>query len=259
MAARDLGHPGVVVLRRRDEAADTHDRLTDEGRGPSRGGRPDDLLDILRARRPAALRLQAERAAVAVGRHRVADRPVVHAAQPPVGMRGQRHGEHRPAVIAVAERHHLRALGVDARGQDGGLDRLGAAVGEEALGRLVPGEDLGQLLGQLHDGDRREQRRDVLERPGLLLEGRHHPRLAVAEGDGDDAAEEVQVTLPVRVLQPFALAANEGQRLLVVGAHAIEVLPILLDDLAGIHGSLSRYFWNSIFTTASGFFRKPIM
>jgi hypothetical protein len=136
----------------------------------------------------------------------------------------------------VAQGHDLGALRVQAGGQDGRLDGLGAAVGEEGLGRPLAREERRQLLGQLDDGDGGEERRHVLQRARLALDGAHHPRVAVAEGDGDDAAEEVEVLLAVGVEEPLALAPHEGQRLLVIGRDAEEELTVLVDDLRAVHG-----------------------
>ena len=104
---------------------------------------------------------------------------------------------------------------------------------KKAFAGFSPGKIDAQLLGQLHDGDGGEERRDVLERADLLLDGRHHAGLAVAEADRHDPAEEVQVLPALGVEEPLPLAAHEGQRLLVVGAEAVKVAPVLLDDLLG--------------------------
>ena len=110
------------------------------------------------------------------------------------------------------------------------------AIREEGLRRLLAGEQLAQRLGQLDQRLCREQRGDVLQRLDLLLDRGDHARLAVAEADGDDAAEEVEVLLAVGIEQPLTLAANERQRLLVVAREPVEILAVLGDDLSLVQG-----------------------
>src|SRR6185503_8074165 len=69
-----------------------------------------------------------------------------------------------------------------------------------------------------------------------LLHRGEHARLAVAEAHGHDAAEEVEVLAAVRAEEPLALALHEGQRLLVVGAEAVEELLVPLVDLRDVPG-----------------------
>ena len=76
--------------------------------------------------------VEAERAAVAVGVVRVHDAGL-RRAEPPGALPGERHRQRRAAVIGVAQRDDFGVAGVAARGQDGGLVGLGAAVGEEAI------------------------------------------------------------------------------------------------------------------------------
>ena len=54
-----------------------------------------------------------------------------HAAQPPIGMGRQRHGQSGAPVIGVAQSHDLARSGIAPRRHDGGLVGLGAAAGEK--------------------------------------------------------------------------------------------------------------------------------
>ena len=90
--------------------------------------------------------------------------------QPPGALAGKRHGHGRAAVIGMAQRHDLGVAGVAARGQDGGLVGLGAAVGEERFGEPAAGRERGDLLRQRRLRLVGEHRGDVLQRVDLRVD-----------------------------------------------------------------------------------------
>ena len=127
----------------------------------------------------------------------------------------------------MAERDDLLPPRVRLREGHGGLVGLGAAGAEEGLLELARRE-LHELLGELHDRQRRVERRHVPEPVHLRADRRVHPLVRVADADGEDAAEEVEVPLAVEVAHARALAALEGQRLVVVGRVAREEVLLVL-------------------------------
>ena len=73
----------------------------------------------------------------------------------------------------------------------------------------------------------------------LLLHGRDHRGVAVAQRRREDAREGIQVLAPVEVPDPAALALGDRQGLLVERNHAVEdVLPLLGKD----SGAAARYY-----------------
>ena len=75
----------------------------------------------------------------------------------------------RPAAVPVAQSHNLEMPGVHAGELDGGLVRLGAAVGEIGFADF-PGRDLRQLLRQRDDGFIGQHGRSVLDFVNLRLD-----------------------------------------------------------------------------------------
>ena len=229
-----------VLLRRHDEAAHALDRLGHERRDFAVGGGLDQRLQVLGAG-DAAIRIrEAHVAAVAVGRVGEADagdlalrlRPVRLVAHDALG-------ERPAAAVIVPEHDQLLPAGGFLGGGDRGLVGLRAGVGEENLGGVLHRPDLDQLLGQLDLRQRRVQRRDVHQLLLLLDHRLGHPRMAVADADCQDAAEEIEVLAALDVLDEHALRRLDDERFLVIGADVgKEQLFLLAADLVGIHGDL---------------------
>src|SRR5262249_33760188 len=99
--------------------------------------------------------------------------------------------------------------------RDRGLVRFGAARGEEGLVELARRE-ADELLGQIDDPEGRVERRDVPEAVDLRVERGVHALVRLAEADGEDATEEIEVAPAVEILEARALAALEDDALLVV-------------------------------------------
>ena len=117
-------------------------------------------------------------------------------------------------MIAVAQRDDFVRAGVAARGQNGGFIGFGAAVGEEALGQLAARSDAGDALGQRGLRLIGEHGRDVLQLVDLLVNLSIHRLVAMADADGDDAAEEIQILIAVGVPDELILGVRDDQRLL---------------------------------------------
>jgi hypothetical protein len=131
----------------------------------------------------------------------------------------------------------LESPGVHAGGVDSGLVRLGAGRGEERFLQAA-GSDLRNLLGERDHGLIRVERGGVAELVDLILLRRSHARITVADSDGYDAAEEIQVPLPLNVPDMLHLTAFERQRIgEVVGDCGIDELLLAGDDFLAVHGA----------------------
>src|ERR1700722_5703438 len=96
-----------------------------------------------------------------------------------------------------------------ARQLDRCLVGLGAGVAEIDLATEAR---LRKTLGQAHRGLRVEQVARVHQAADLLAHGRDNARMTVAEAGHGDAAEEVEVLIPILVPQMRSLAAHELDR-----------------------------------------------
>ena len=121
----------------------------------------DDGFDVLGAGDLAGGIGLAQRAAVAVGVHRVDDADLVRGLAPG-GDAGERAGERRAAAVGVAQGDDLQVARVHAGGVDGGLVGLGAGAGEEGFFQAA-GSDLRDLFGERHHGLVRVERGGVAE------------------------------------------------------------------------------------------------
>ncbi len=119
-------------------------------------------------------------------------------------------------MVGVAQRHDFGTAGVASRRQNRGLVGFRAAIGEERLGELAPGRDLSQLLRERRLRLVGEHRRDVLQAIDLRVQLPVHVLIAVADADGDDAAEEIQILIAVGVPDVLILGPRNNERFLVV-------------------------------------------
>ena len=113
----------------------------------------------------------------------------------------------------MAQRDDLGGSRVELREHDRGLVGLRAGGREEAL-LQPPRRDPRERLGELHGRERRIERRDVREPADLRDDRRVDLLVGVADRDGQDAAEEVEVLVAVGVLDPKALALGQDEGLL---------------------------------------------
>ena len=138
------------------------------------------------------------------------------AAQSPGGIAGEGHGQRGPAVVRVTQRDDFRRPRVTARGQDGRLIRLGAAVCKEGFAQPAAGRDLGDAFGQCGLGLGSEDRGDVLQSVDLLVNPGIHFLVAMSDANGENAAEKVQILVAVSVVNILVFGARNHQRFLVV-------------------------------------------
>ena len=197
----------------------------------------DGLLHILGAGHAAGGIGHFEGAAIAVRGQGVFDAQHLAAADAPIGLAGQVHGQGRASAVAVAQGDDLLVARVGPGQHHRVLVGLRARIGE--IGRAqIPRRDLGDLFGQTHmvfvgiEGGRVDQL------GGLGLGRRGHLGVVVAHAGGQDAAEEVQIFVPLHIPhpQPFAVVQGHGLRVIeqMVGP---QILFLLLQDLLGVHGA----------------------
>ena len=250
-------HLAEEALRRHDHAALALDRLEQHGdrrlvdRGADRG-------DVAVRHHPEARRVR-----------RVAGRRVGVVAE--ADDRGR-------AAVEVALHHDDRGLRLGdaldvvapaAADLDRGLDGLGAGVHRQDQ----------VLAGELGEGLRERAELVVEERPAgqrqlvdLLVHAGQQARVAVAEVQGGVPGQAVEVTLPVDVGDPRALAGREHhrQRMVVVRGVGLGELDVLLGaaaDGATGHGcilaqegpgfqNIVRQFWRVLASLGSRAWRR---
>ncbi len=138
------------------------------------------------------------------------------------GLARGREGRERAAVEASIERDDLERAGLAfprpaARELDRTLDRLGAGVGEEHL--PSPAEKIGHVASELCTVLHVEEVAHMYQLGRLLGYRRRDGRMRVAEVDGADAADEVEVLPAGVVVEAHALPAHEQHRLARVRMH----------------------------------------
>ena len=102
-------------------------------------------------------------------------------------------------------------LGEQAGDLDGVLVRLAAARREDRL-REIAGRYFGEQARERAAAHLPERGRDVARALGLLLDGPHHFRVAVAEVDVDESRGEIEDPALARV-EPGALGAGDDDLL----------------------------------------------
>jgi hypothetical protein len=111
-------------------------------------------------------------------------------------------------VVGAVGRQHLVPSGVQPRHAYGVLDRLGPAGGEEHVAQ-AGGCDVHDQTGRRSPDVGGEGRGERAEPVRLLLDGRHDPRVLVAEVGEDQLRAEVEVGAALVVDQVAADATHE--------------------------------------------------
>ena len=225
-----------VLFGRHDEAADSLDGLGDHAGDGARGGGLDDGFDVLGAGDLAGGIGFAQRTAVAERVHGMDDAHLIGGFAP-CGDASERAGDIGAATVGVAEGDDFEVAGVHAGGVDGGLVGLRAGAGEEGFFQAA-GRDVRDFFRKRHHGLVRVECGGVAELVNLGLLRAGDVRVGVADADGDDAAEEIEIALPFHVPHVLHLAALQGERVLVVvGDGGIDILLLGSDDFLAVHCS----------------------
>ncbi len=210
----DGGEDNLEIFGRRgDESADALDGLGDERGDLAAGAGLDEIFYVVGAGHAAVGIAEAERATVAVGIDGVRYAHADDAGFAPRGLRGHGFGQRRAAGIGVAQPHNVVGAGGHAREQDGGFVGFAAGIGEEALLQSA-GRDLGDFFGQIDDGFVGVERRGVLQAVDLRLDLAGDLGIGVADGDGQDAAEEVEVLAAFEIPDVLHAGAVDDERVL---------------------------------------------
>ena len=211
VASDDLGGALEVARRRHDVATHPLDGLGKKGRRLTARGRLNNLFDVARKRLPE---VALERTAIGVGRQGMPDVRNTARNMTPRRVSRQVGRQHTAAGVAVAEGDDFAAARVLLGQHDRRFHRLGPAVGKETRHKL-PRRDVGQLSGDgnLVLGD--IERRGMPQPPDLLTHALDDGRVAVPDGRRENAGEEVEIFLALRVDDGHAVGLDEGDRLAV--------------------------------------------
>lgn len=236
MLAHGFSDDAEVLGRGRDEAADSLDGFGDHAGDAAGGGGADEVFDVCGAAHFAIRIGESEWTAVAVGVVGEGDAGGRGPGVAPCLIAGERSGELRAAVIGVSECDDVAVASVQAGGVDGGFVGLGAGVGEHGPRKRAAGRDGGKLPGQLHHGCRGVKGGRVAEGVDLAVDTSVDLVVAVADGNGDDAAEEVEVLAAFGVPHVLVLGAGEGEGLAVeVEDGGKQILAAREQDLVLVH------------------------
>ena len=220
-----------IFLWGSDEAADALNGFGDEGGDVAAGGGLDEIFDVVGACDFAVGIFEVKRAAVAVGINSVGDANADDTCFAVRRVGGDSLGERRAAGVGVAECDDVVAAGGHAGEQDGGLVGFAAGVGEETL-LQVTGSDVGDFFGECDDVFVGVEGGGVLESMHLSSDFIGNLWIAVADGDGEDAAEKVEVFVSLDVIDILHFAPVGYERLLkVVGDRGPEIFFVLGDNV----------------------------
>ena len=114
--------------------------------------------------------------------------------------------------------HDFQVAGVHARNLNRRLVRFRAAIREIRFLELAGG-NLRQLFGQRDHGLIGKAGRDVLKPVNLLLRAGDDPRIAMADADGHDPAEEIEILLALYIPDVLHERVVHGNGIGVVGGY----------------------------------------
>ena len=133
-------------------------------------------------------------------------------------MGGEGLGQKGASRITVPQGDQLDGPGVDLRQSHRSFVRLCSAGGEHGF-LQAPGCDPCQAFGEFDDWQGGIEGRYMAKAVKLRLEGTVHPLIALTQGDGQDAAEEIKVGAALPVSDPEAITIGQDQGLGVVVGH----------------------------------------
>ncbi len=172
-----------------------------------------------------------QRAAVTIRVHRVRNADADYAALAIGRVRSHCFGDRGAAGIRMAKCHYVIASRGHPRNQDRRLVGFGPGTGEEAL-LQISWCNLCDFFGQCHDMFVGIQRGSVLQAIDLCVDLAGHLGVAVADRNGQDAAEEIQILAAFEVPQILHFAAIRHQRpLVVIGDRRPQIFFVLGDYL----------------------------
>ncbi len=119
-------------------------------------------------------------------------------------------------MIGVAQRHNFSGPGVASRGEDCGFVGFRPAVGEERFGELAAGRNGRQLFCERSLRLIGKNGAHVLQAIHLGMHLAIYVVIAVADANGDDAPEEIQILIPVRIPHILIFGVRNHQWFLVV-------------------------------------------
>ena len=213
--ADDVGDDFEIFFGWCDEATDTLDGFGDHaGDAAGRGGAYE-FFDVLRTFDIAGRICEAEGAAIAIGVVGEDDAGLGLRTDFPCGVTGDGESHRGAAVIGMAEGDDVTRTGVAAGEHDGRFVGFGAAVGEEGLGEIA-GSNGGDFLGECDLGFGEKDGRDVLEFIKLRFDFGVNFIVAVANADGEDAAEEIEVLVAVGIPDELVFGAFDDERVFEV-------------------------------------------
>ena len=152
---------------------------------------------------------------IRVGIHRVNDPQIGRQIVTPRGMRRQSHGVGTHAVIRVAQSQNVVIAGVNARHHHGHVVGLRSGIDEVAHFKVARhgGRQPASVFVDLRveiDGGRVPKTIDLRVQSGVDF------GMTMADANGDDAAEEIQVTLSGRVPKPLHGSTMNVQRTRII-------------------------------------------
>ena len=220
-----------VALGEFDEAAHALDGLGEE-RGDFSGRRiVDEIFDIVGVFHAGLGVAVAEVSAVRIRSDRVVDAGGMGRIEFPDTVGGKAHRGGAAAVVAIAERDGVVVAGGEARHEQCEVVGLGAGV-DEINDLEIPGHFPGEFFGEGPNVGVEVNRGGVLERGVLGVGGGEDVRVAVADADGHNAAEAVEVAFAGGVPDVLHFALHDHERLLIVEEKAgVEELFALREHL----------------------------
>jgi hypothetical protein len=119
-------------------------------------------------------------------------------------------------MVGMPQGDDLGRSRIAPRGENRGLIRLGPAVGEERFSKSAGGRNLRQLLRQRDLRFVQKHRRHVLQLVDLRVHLLVHGFVAVTHAHRYDAAEEIEILVPVRVPNVLVFGARDNERVFEV-------------------------------------------